>query len=163
MMTLADWEKKSPLTVGTHKTGARWVPDDFPNALHDEHDLRWELWHLSDYRVSSVSGGTIWLIPKKQETVERIVNRLVEAKPAARVSYIGGGIYSVEVSREIAAELQKVYPRSFRKPHDNPDGTVWFGCTEKASQIAKAYLAKKGVTTGGSAMWDLEPGEMPSW
>lgn len=26
---------------------------------------RWDLYHLDDYIVSSVSGGTLWLIPKE--------------------------------------------------------------------------------------------------
>lgn len=26
--------------------------------------IAWELWHLQDYVVSTVSGGTIWLIPR---------------------------------------------------------------------------------------------------
>lgn len=27
---------------------------------------RWGLWHLTDYRVTSVTGGAIWLMPRKQ-------------------------------------------------------------------------------------------------
>ena len=28
--------------------------------------IAWELWHLTDYVVESVSGGTIWLHPRNQ-------------------------------------------------------------------------------------------------
>lgn len=30
-------------------------------VIHGSHDLPFELWHLSDWKVSSVSGGSVWL------------------------------------------------------------------------------------------------------
>jgi hypothetical protein len=56
-MTLHEWEDRSPIAVLTHENGARYVPGVWSLAavllvfLHD----------LSDYRVSSVTGGTAWL------------------------------------------------------------------------------------------------------
>lgn len=30
-------------------------------------DTAWELWHLTDYVVTSVTGGAIWLVPRVSE------------------------------------------------------------------------------------------------
>lgn len=59
-MTLREWADKQPLKVQRHKKyfNAFHVPDAL--ELVD----RSEAWHLSDYAVSSVLGGTIWFIPR---------------------------------------------------------------------------------------------------
>jgi len=60
-MKLSEWEAKQPNIVGTHPiTGARFVPDH-AGLVH-----RWEAWYLEDYAVSSVTGGTIWFVPKEE-------------------------------------------------------------------------------------------------
>ena len=52
--TLAQWAAKQPYIVQEHANGQRWIPD--ANTLVD-----WATaWKLTDYRVMSVSGGTIW-------------------------------------------------------------------------------------------------------
>ena len=56
-MTLAEWESMQPVTVGHHgRHGTRFVPD--VAALVD----RSAAWRLTDYAVSSVTAGTIWLV-----------------------------------------------------------------------------------------------------
>jgi hypothetical protein len=59
-MTLAEWAEQSEYRVGEHGA-ARWVPDV---ATDRALAIRSQLWDLDDYRVSSVSGGTIWLMPR---------------------------------------------------------------------------------------------------
>jgi len=58
-MTLAQWLEKSPVVGKVYDKGVYTIPDQLPD------DLRRELWNLSDYRVSSVTGGSIWLTKKK--------------------------------------------------------------------------------------------------
>lgn len=56
-MTLKDWQAKYPGTlVQQHANGQYWLKDD---RLPD--DASWALYHLDDYAVSSVTGGSIWL------------------------------------------------------------------------------------------------------
>jgi hypothetical protein len=50
------------LNIYPHNHGASKVVPDF------EHDNRWMLWRLTDYVVTSVSGGSIWLSPRRAET-----------------------------------------------------------------------------------------------
>ena len=59
-MTLNEWKQKWDYVVTTHSSGAMVLPDDLVCGA------RSELWHLSDYVVSSVTGGSVWLI--KRET-----------------------------------------------------------------------------------------------
>jgi hypothetical protein len=57
--TLAQWSEFSPSTPQQHPGGALWVaigPLTEPKY--------WSLWMLSDYRVSSVSGGSVWLVKR---------------------------------------------------------------------------------------------------
>jgi hypothetical protein len=56
-MTLQAWrEKYSGMVVHQHANGAYWLPDYLmPDGP------AWELYHLDDYAVSSVTGGSIWL------------------------------------------------------------------------------------------------------
>jgi hypothetical protein len=57
-MTLHQWEDHAPIDALAHRDGARWIPDALiPPAI------RPTLWRLEDFRVSSVSGGSIWLTP----------------------------------------------------------------------------------------------------
>ena len=63
-MNLAQWLKNP---------GAREYTPILQHAptvgIHDsraiEH-VRWELWDLEDYHVSSVQAGVIWLLPKRE-------------------------------------------------------------------------------------------------
>jgi hypothetical protein len=57
-MTLAQWARGNGATVHTHGN-AVWVVDD----RRIEH-ARTQLWDLTDYVVSSVSGGSVWLVPR---------------------------------------------------------------------------------------------------
>jgi len=57
--TLAEWADSSPVAPRTHKDGAVWVgigPLSEPKY--------WSLWMLSDYAVTSVTGGSVWLRPR---------------------------------------------------------------------------------------------------
>lgn len=55
--TLHEWCLANHVTAYEHGTGAYYIPDrDYAN--------RWELFHLSDFVVSSVRAGTIWLVRK---------------------------------------------------------------------------------------------------
>ena len=57
-MTLQEW-------VESHK---RYVHHDdrhqFPYVIDDLQTGRADLWHLDDHVVTSVSGGSIWLMPR---------------------------------------------------------------------------------------------------
>jgi hypothetical protein len=60
-MTLAEWTEKSPIVPQLHKDGfSVWVA-----YLGSSDPIYRELWRLSDYRVTSVAAGSIWLVPKK--------------------------------------------------------------------------------------------------
>jgi hypothetical protein len=59
-MTLSEWKEQSGHYVGDHKSGAKWIPANMPLPLH------WELYHLTDYVVSSITGGSIWLVKRKE-------------------------------------------------------------------------------------------------
>jgi len=59
-MTLKEWIEKSnkqvfPTPEGYYVPGANYLPQN----------LYTELWQLSDYIVTSVSGGTVWLLRTK--------------------------------------------------------------------------------------------------
>ena len=58
-MTLIEWLEKWPYR-GVYKGACYIVPDGLPSAL------RREAWRLTDYRVSSVAAGSIYLMPKTQ-------------------------------------------------------------------------------------------------
>ena len=93
-----------------------------------------------------------------------IAKILVSAKPDVRIYYLGGGSYVVGLPPAKAKELQSAFPKSFRRGgKSNPDGTISYYVTEKASKLAKIWCEENGLSVGGSPMWDLEPGEMPSW
>lgn len=60
-MTLNEWSSASKVKVETHtNSGAKFV--------HVEYDdpMRKELFHLTDFKVSSVSGPVHWLVPIDQ-------------------------------------------------------------------------------------------------
>jgi hypothetical protein len=60
-MTLSEWSKLTGI-LPTHPTterGAVSVIVTYQDARHND------LWHLTDYKVSSVSGPVIWLVPVK--------------------------------------------------------------------------------------------------
>lgn len=65
-ITLAQWLKNTravPVSDSRHLP-AIGIRDD----RTIDHDRTW-LWALSDYRVTSVSGGTIWLMPKSHDSL----------------------------------------------------------------------------------------------
>lgn len=57
-MTLAGWAEQSKYAPKHWKNGVYTVPQVEPE------DSQRLLWRLSDYLVSSVTGGSIWLIPR---------------------------------------------------------------------------------------------------
>ena len=57
---LEEWERDAPVKVGRHSNGAHYVPYA---PLADS--LYRELWHLADYRVDGVSGGSVWPAPRE--------------------------------------------------------------------------------------------------
>ena len=91
---------------------------------------------------------------------EHVQTLIEDDKP--RIHYIGGGSYVVSVPQSLATDLESKYPKSFKKGRQ--EGTlVTYYCTERGAQIAGQYLKGKGQAYGGSPMYDLAPGEMPSW
>lgn len=89
---------------------------------------------------------------------------LPEAEEGARVYYLGGGSYVVDLpTPEMAQQLAAEFPKSFKKPKTRGPNNMGFYTTEKGAQIAKRWLEQQNVKAGGSPMWDLRPGEMPSW
>lgn len=61
MMTLADWCRMADVkpTTPTTETGAVSLLSD-GTRYPDTHAV---LWKLSDYRVSSINGLVVWLLP----------------------------------------------------------------------------------------------------
>jgi hypothetical protein len=59
-MTLAEWLQDCPYIARPHGQGGAMV---LPDSGVSERK-RAQLSTLSDYRVSSVTGGSIWLIPR---------------------------------------------------------------------------------------------------
>jgi len=59
--TLAQWADKQPWRL-------EWFDSRFTAAIPDTCLVgRTEAWYLEDYRVSSVSGGSIWLTQKDND------------------------------------------------------------------------------------------------
>lgn len=58
IITLEDWSYIFNRQVNFEE-GYAWVKD----FTHDN-NARKQLWNLKDYKVSSVQGGTIWLVKK---------------------------------------------------------------------------------------------------
>jgi hypothetical protein len=58
-MTLAQWAEGWPYRLTLHQTGMASVPD-----WAGDESYRAKAWGLTDYRVSSVSGGSIWFAPR---------------------------------------------------------------------------------------------------
>jgi len=56
-MTLDQWSDKYDKYIGNHINGSRYIPG-YTSLPHSAYR---ELWTLIDYRVSTVSGGTVWL------------------------------------------------------------------------------------------------------
>lgn len=59
--TLAEWSTHWPYQVLQHANGCMWTPDSTNHA----EGIRAAAWRLSDYRVSSVSGGSIWFTKRE--------------------------------------------------------------------------------------------------
>lgn len=63
-MTLKEWEARYGERAIPHvHTTACYVPDTIRSF-----GVRARLWSLSDYRVTSVTGGAIWLLPKPRRS-----------------------------------------------------------------------------------------------
>ncbi len=62
MKTLADWTKATGIlpTYPTTERGAVSVISTSDRTKYHAH-----LWHLTDYKVSTVSGPVVWLVPVK--------------------------------------------------------------------------------------------------
>lgn len=74
-MKLQDWLSAWPYGGRNYVDGAGFGPfNEAPNgvALYAVADCgatgRDEAWHLEDYRVSAVSGGSLWFYPKSDTT-----------------------------------------------------------------------------------------------
>lgn len=65
-MTLQEWHQNNNVCIA-RQAHARCLPFDCAN--------RSQLFHLDDYCVSSVTGGTIWLIRKKPFSEKEIARR----------------------------------------------------------------------------------------
>ena len=90
------------------------------------------------------------------------VREAVAGGEKARTYYLGGGSHVVQVPKDLGARLQAENPRSFRK--GRTEGPVMsFYTTERGRRIAEKWLKDQGITVHGSPMWELEPGEHPSW
>jgi hypothetical protein len=59
-MTLAEWSARYSCPVYTHPSGAKYVYLPF----YEETRQRVEIFRLTDYRISTISGPTIWLVPR---------------------------------------------------------------------------------------------------
>ena len=59
-LTLADWARTARYRPQHLSSGAACVSD-----CGEAEDHRRKLWRLADYRVTSVTGGTIWLMSRK--------------------------------------------------------------------------------------------------
>jgi hypothetical protein len=68
IMTLAEWQHMTKATVKPFYTSDP-EPDEpkiytVPDYSWLTGQWRWELFHLKDYLVSSISAGTIWLVER---------------------------------------------------------------------------------------------------
>ena len=73
-MTLAAWGKKFKIKPMRHKGGAMYVPDRAGEPSHKA------LFALTDYRVSSVTAGTVWLTSKKSESVDEDATQVLKSR-----------------------------------------------------------------------------------
>jgi hypothetical protein len=62
-VNLTEWLERSTVAPHYHLGGAVSVPD----VITNQPIRRW-LWQLDDYRVSSIIGGSVWLVPIKGGT-----------------------------------------------------------------------------------------------
>jgi hypothetical protein len=60
-MTLQEWSKAKGILVRRNDSGGTYVLATLYS--HQTVDTR-ELWHLSDYVVSTVSGPVVWLVKR---------------------------------------------------------------------------------------------------
>ncbi len=59
-MTLVQWSEIYNGYIGNHESGAKYIA----GSVYLAECAYKKLWTLSDFRVSSVLGGTIWLLRK---------------------------------------------------------------------------------------------------
>ena len=68
-MTLAEWEESTGVSLTRHKSGA--VSFAYAPVLSLSARLNYLLYHLSDYVVSGLAGGSVWLCPREDEKEEK--------------------------------------------------------------------------------------------
>ncbi len=91
------------------------------------------------------------------------IAKLLTSSDGIRIFYIGGGKYALTgVPSNIKTQLEVAFPKSLRKSRPE-NGTYTYYVTEQASRKIKEWLKTNRISVGGSPMWDLAPGEMPSW
>jgi hypothetical protein len=92
----------------------------------------------------------------------KLARELVGTEPV-RIFYIGGGTSTVSgITEDLAKEFEAAFPRSTKKKRRDGN-TFTYYVAEKMEKKIEAWLKSKGVKVGGSPMWELQPGEMPSW
>lgn len=69
-MNLTQWAKNWPYTVNPFhdSTDIMWTPDTSEYRVNPQY--RALAWSLDDYRVTSVSGGSIWFCKREKEAGE---------------------------------------------------------------------------------------------
>lgn len=78
-LTFEQWQDKANFTATRHPGGAYVVPDF--TAIEK---FRAALWNLSDYVVSSVTGGSIWLVPRHQPSLASVLSPIGHYKVSLR-------------------------------------------------------------------------------
>lgn len=64
-LTLEQWASGWPYRLTRHQNGNVSIPD---STIDEEY--RAHAWHLLDYRVSSVNGGSIWFVKRRSDNGE---------------------------------------------------------------------------------------------
>ncbi|MGH9317729.1 MAG: hypothetical protein ACRD1P_11570 [Thermoanaerobaculia bacterium] len=86
-MTLAQWAAKQPYRISRNRSGVYVIPD---SGLVD----RSQAWHLSNYVVSAVSGGSIWFSPRvpygrRNPPVSQVWDTLTHRRRHAALEFAG--------------------------------------------------------------------------
>ena len=60
ILTLEQWQEHFPdYYIGEHLSGCKYIHASAPLFMNNT--ASWELFHLTDYRVTSYTGGSYWL------------------------------------------------------------------------------------------------------
>ena len=115
-MTLRQWIERYQRLVHSHgELGTVWLPDFVETPTNPAE--RWSLFHLSDYVVSSVSGGSIWLVPA-EDTMSADFGRI----DPTTVGYLGDdsrGIYRYRVYFRVDEQPMTIDYFAFTAVHAN--------------------------------------------